>query len=49
MGMLQSIQAGSIRYGGCPVHFEGAHAKGRGDGDPAVGVCNVDPRKGALR
>ena len=24
-----------------PVHSEGAHAKGRGDGDPAIRVCNV--------
>ena len=23
-------------YGGCPAHFKSAHAKGRGDGDPAV-------------
>ena len=36
MGMLQSIQAGAVRYGGCPVRSEVAHAKGRGDGNPAV-------------
>ena len=36
MGMLQLIRAGAVRYGCCPVHAEGAHAKGRGDGDPAV-------------
>ena len=49
MGMLQSVQAGDVRYGGCPVHSKDAHAKGRGDGDPAVRVCNVDPRQGAIR
>ena len=49
MGMLQSIQAGTVRYGGCPVRSEVAHAKGRGDGNPAVRVRNVDPRQGALR
>ena len=27
MGMLQSIQAGAVRYGGCPVRSEGALAK----------------------
>ena len=32
MGMLQSIQTGTLRYGGCPVRSEAAHAKGRGDG-----------------
>ena len=48
-GMVQSIQAGAVRYGGCPVHSESAHAKGRGGGDPAVRVCNVDPRQEALR
>ena len=42
MGMLQSIQAGAARYGGCPVRSEVAHAKGQGDGNPAVGVRNVD-------
>ena len=26
MGMLQSVQAGAVRYGGCPVHSNGAHA-----------------------
>ena len=26
MGMLQSIQAGAVRYGGCPVHSAGALA-----------------------
>ena len=49
MDMLQSIQAGAVRYGGCPVHSEGAHANGRGDGDSAVRVRNVDPRQGAVR
>ena len=49
LGMLQSIQARALRHGGCPVHSEIANAKGRGDGDPAVRVCNVDPRQGALR
>ena len=49
MGMLQSIQAGTVRHGGCPVRSEVAHAKGRGDGNPAVRVRNVDPRQGALR
>ena len=33
----------------CPAHSAGAHAGGRGDGDPAVRTCNVDPRQGALR
>ena len=27
---------------------KGVHAKGLGDGDPAVRVCNVDPRHGTL-
>ena len=49
MGMLQLIQAGAVRYGGCPVRSEVAHAEGRGDGNPAVRVRNVDPRQGALR
>ena len=31
MGMLQSIQAGTVRYGGCPVRSEVAHAIGRGE------------------
>ena len=35
--MLQSIQAGAVRYGGCSVHSEVAHAKGRGDGNPRYG------------
>ena len=26
MSMLQSVQAGAVRYGGCPVHSNGAHA-----------------------
>ena len=46
---LQSVQAGAVRSGGRPVHSEGAHAKGRGDGNPAVRVRNVDPRQAALR
>ena len=29
----QSIQAGDVRYGGCPVRSEVAHAKGRGGGN----------------
>ena len=41
MGMLQSIQSGTVRYGGCPVRSEVAHAKGRGDGNPAVRVRNA--------
>ena len=49
MGILQSIQAGIIRYGGGPVRSEVAHAKGRGDGNRAVRVRNVKPRQGALR
>ena len=49
MGMVQSIQAGTVRYGDCPARSEVAHAKGRGDGNPAVRVRNVDPRQGALR
>ena len=49
MGMLQSIQAGTVRYGGFPVRSEVAQAKGRGDGNPAVRVRNVDPRQRALR
>ena len=27
MRMLQSVQAGDVRYGGCPVRYEVAHAK----------------------
>ena len=49
MGMIQSIQAGVVRYGGRPVRSEVAHAKGRGDGNPAVRVRNCNPRQGALR
>ena len=49
MGTLQSIQAGAVRYVGCLVRFEVAHANGRGDGNPAVRVRKVDPRQGALR
>ena len=45
--MLQSIQAGAVRYGGCPVRSEVVHAKGRGNGNPTVRVSNVDPRQGA--
>ena len=48
MGMLQSIQARVVRYRGCPVRSEVAHTKGRGDGNPAARVRNVDPRQGAL-
>ena len=48
MGVPQLIQAGTVRYGGCPVRSEVAHAKGRGDGT-AVRVRNVDPRQVALR
>ena len=47
MGMLQTIQAGVVRYGDRPVHSEGAHAKGRGDGDPAAQACDEDSRPGA--
>ena len=49
MGMLQSIQAGPLGYGGCLVRSEVMHAKGRVDGNPAVRVRNVDPRQVALR
>ena len=49
MGKLQSIQAGTVRYGGCPVRSELPHTKGRSDGNPAVRVSNVDPRQGELR
>ena len=35
-GMLQSVQAGAVRYGGCPIHSQDAHAKGRGDGCVAI-------------
>ena len=49
MGMLQSIQAEAVRYRGCPVRSEAAHAKGRSNGNPAVRVRNVDPQQGALR
>ena len=48
MGMLQSLQAGAIRYGGCPVRSEVAHDKGRGDGNPDLRVRTVDPLQGAL-
>ena len=27
MGMLQTVQVGAVRYGGCPVHSKGMHAK----------------------
>ena len=37
------------QHGGCPVRSEVAHANGRGDGNPAVRVRNVDARHGALR
>ena len=49
MGMLQTVQAGAVRCGGCLVHSKGAHAKGRGDGDLAVQMCDANPRQGALR
>ena len=49
MGTPQSIQAGTVLNGGCPVRCEVAHATGRGDGNHAVWVRNVDPRQGALR
>ena len=48
MGMLQSIQSGALRYGGCPVHAESANAEGRSDGNPAVRVRKVNPRQGEL-
>ena len=38
MGILQT---GPVHYGGCLVHSEGAHAKGRSDGDPTARVCNA--------
>ena len=47
--MLQTVQVGAVRCGGCPAHSKGAHAKGRGDGDTAVRVCDVNPWQGALR
>ena len=37
---------GCCKYGGCPVRSEVVHAKGRGNGNPAV---HVDSRQGALR
>ena len=40
---------GAVRYGDRFIHAEGAHAKVRGDGDPAVWVCDVDSRRIALR
>ena len=46
MDMLQSIQAGAARYGGCAVHSKGAHAKDRGE-DPSVRVSKVDRQQGA--
>ena len=49
MDMLQSIQAVVVQHGGCPVRSEVAYAKGRGDGNPAVRVRNVDPLQEALR
>ena len=49
VGMLRSFQARAVRYGGCPVHVKGAPAKDRGDGDPAVRVCDLGSRPGALR
>ena len=48
MGMLRWIEARAFRCKGCPVHSERAHAAGRGDGGPDVGVCHVDVRQGAL-
>ena len=49
MGMLQSFLERAVRYRGCPVRSEVAHAKGRGDGNPVVRVGNVDPRHRAFR
>ena len=49
MGMLQTVQAEAVQHGGFPIHSNGARAKGRGDGDPAARVCNVDPGQGARR
>ena len=42
IGMLQSVQTGAVRYGGCPVHSKGAHAKGRGNGDPCGSDSSFD-------
>ena len=36
-------------YRGCPVHLKDAPAKYRDDGDPAVRVCDLGSRPGALR
>ena len=49
VGMLQMVQAGAVRYSDRSAHPEGAHADGRGDRDPALRVCHVDIRPGALR
>ena len=49
VGMLRSFQARAVRYGGCPVHIKVAPANDRGDGGPAVRVCDLDSRPGALR
>ena len=46
MVKLQSIQAEAERCVGLPVHYGSVHAKGRGGGDPAVWVRNLDPRQG---
>ena len=43
MGMLQSIQAGGVRYDGCPVCSEVVNAISRGDRNTDVRVRNVDP------
>ena len=49
--MLRPLQARAVRYGGCPVHVEGAPAKDRDDGDDGdlfVRVCDLGTRPGAL-
>ena len=47
-GMLQSVQAGAVRYGGCPVLSNGAHAL-KGEVMETLRVCDVDYRSLALR
>ena len=43
---LRTVRTGAARCGGCPDHSKSAHAKGRGDGDLAVRVCDVNSRPG---
>ena len=47
MGVIPSVQTVAVRHGRWPVNKSG-HAKGRGHGDPALRVCDVDSRPGGI-